>query len=408
MSFLSVAEARFVERFFKRFYEESYRGLYLPDRLQEREFGYFTFGEKLMVRHLSFKSPEELWRTVRRVVPLHLHYSAAFYRYPSAPMERKEWLGAELIFDIDADHLKTPCGKEHDFKVCPSCREALPREAERCPRCGGGLAKVEWVCDQCLEAAREEARKLLDFLELDFGFKEIYVAFSGNRGYHVVVRDEAALSLGQAERKEVADYLLGVGLELKALGLGGSRGFDPELAPDVGDPGWRGRVARAAVQLAARGDSVELLRLTGDRRAARLAEELKAFAEAWGEKPAWGLLSKPMRELLTRAAIELSAAHIDSVVTTDVHRLLRLGNSLNGKTGLLARVFDRDRFDEFDPYAEALALPVDEHVRVRVIRAPRFRLGGEEYGPYEGEVVKLPVAVAVFLLGRGAAHLPLT
>ena len=407
MSFISAAEAGFVEKAFKEFYERNYRALYLPDRLQEREFGYFTFGEKLMVRHLSFGSPEELWRTIRRVAPLHLHYSAAFYRYPKAPMEEKEWLGAELIFDIDADHLKTPCGKRHDFKVCPKCREAFPVEEGLCPRCGGQLRKVEWVCELCLEAAREEARKLLEFLEGDLGFRRIRMAFSGNRGYHVVVQDEQALGLGQRERKEIADYLLGVGLELKALGLGGRR-FDPELAPDLGDPGWRGRVARAALQLAARADGTELYRLTGDRRALRLGGELRALAEAWGERPGWGALSKALRELLVKAAVELAAAHIDSVVTTDVHRLLRLGNSLNGKTGLMARTFDPNGLDDFDPFREGVALPMDEEAEISVIKAPRFRLGEAEYGPYEGEKVKLPLAAAVLLLGRGAAFLPLT
>ena len=405
MSFLSSAEAVFVEKAFREFYRENYRVLYLPDRIQEREFGYFTFSGKLMVRHLAFGSPRELWETVRRVTPLHLHYSAAFYRYPKAPMEEKEWLGAELIFDIDADHLDTPCGKRHDFKVCPKCREAFPLDAENCPRCGGQLRKVEWVCGECLEAAREEARKLLDFLEGDLGFRKLRMAFSGNRGFHLVVHDEQVLDLGQAERKEIVDYLTGAGLELRALGLDGRR-VDPELAPDIGDPGWRGRVARAALQLAARADGGELYRLTGDRRALRLGEELRRLAEAWGEKPGWSVLSRSSRALLVKAAVELSAAHIDAVVTTDIHRLLRLGNSLHGKTGLLARTFNPNTLDDFDPFTQALALPTDREAEIYVIKAPRFRLGEGEYGPYKAETVRLPLAAAVYLLARGAAALP--
>lgn len=405
MSFLGPRESRFVERVFRRFYEENYRLLYVPERIQEREFGYFTFGEKIMVRHLSVASEEELWRLAVEAAPLHLHYSAAFYRYPKAPMEEKEWMGAELIFDIDADHLETGCGKSHDFKVCPACRTPHPRDSETCPSCGGKLMKVEWVCELCLEAAREEARKLLDFLQLDLGFRRISMAFSGNRGYHVVVKDEGVLGLGQRERKEIADYILGVGLEPKAMGLT-ARSVDPETAPDLSDPGWRGRIARAALQLASQPSAEQLHRLTGDPRAWRCAEEVKALAEAWGEKPGWNALSLGCRLLLFKAAARLSSSHIDSVVTTDTHRLLRLGNSLNGKTGMLAKVFDPGALDDFDPFTEALALPMDQEAEIHVISSPRFRLGDQEYGPYRNQRLRLPLAAATLLLCKGAAFLP--
>ncbi len=405
MSFLGPRESRFVERVFKRFYQENYRLLYIPERIQEREFGYFTFGEKIMVRHLDVAGEEELWRLVREATPLHLHYSAAFYRYPRAPMEEKEWMGAELIFDIDADHLDTGCEKEHDFKVCPSCRTPHPKDLEECPSCGGKLMEVEWVCELCLEAAKEESRKLLDFLQIDLGFKKITMAFSGNRGYHVVVKDEEVLTLGQRERKEIADYILAVGLEPKIMGLT-ARNIDPETAPDLNDPGWRGRIARAALQLASQPDAEQLHKLTGSPRAWRCAEEARDLAEAWDENPGWNALSPGCRLLLFKAAASLASSHIDSVVTTDIHRLLRLGNSLNGKTGMMAKVFDPGDLDEFDPFTEAVALPLDEEAEVHVINSPRFRLGDKTYGPYRDERLRLPLAATVLLLCKGAAFLP--
>jgi len=30
-------------------------------------------------------------------------------------MENKGWIGADLIFDIDADHIETRCKTEHDL-----------------------------------------------------------------------------------------------------------------------------------------------------------------------------------------------------------------------------------------------------------------------------------------------------
>lgn len=409
MSFLSPRDSGFVEGVFRRYYELRSETVYVPERLGEREFGYFPFGGKIMIRHLSVDSPEELRRLLRENAPLHIYHSAAFYRYPRAPMEEKGWMGAELIFDIDADHLKTPCGKGHDFKVCPRCLRPHPFEADVCGECGGGLVKVEWVCELCLEAARDEARKLLDFLEGDLGFSKIRLAFSGNRGYHVVVRDENALELGQLERKEIVDYVTGTGLSLRAMGLVEDPrrdGIAPWGGPDIDDPGWRGRIARAAVQLALRADPEELAELSGrPRLAERAAEELRKSAEEWGERPAWDAVSRSAVKVLGEAAVAHAAAHVDVVVTSDIHRLLRLGDSLNGKTGMSAKTFDAGRLEDFDPFLEAAVLPTDEEVEVKVIRAPRFRLGDGEFGPYENQVVKLPTAAAVLLLAKGTATL---
>ena len=99
-------------------------------------------------------------------------------------MERKGWLGADLVFDIDGDHLDTE-----------ACRES----------------KV--VSLACLEDAKEEANKLIDVLTEELGLKPTKVVFSGNRGFHVHVVDEEVLALGQKERRELVNYLKAVGFD---------------------------------------------------------------------------------------------------------------------------------------------------------------------------------------------------
>jgi len=405
MSFISEADALTVKRFFKDFYRRNFSKLYIPSRLPEREFGYFTFEKKIMVRHLSFNSPQELWGKIAEDTPLHIYHSAAFYKYPRAPMDAKGWIGAELIFDIDADHLKTPCGKEHDFKVCRRCRRAYPVNLDLCPDCGQPLMKVEWVCDLCLEAAREEARKLLSFLEDDFGFNRFRAAFSGNRGYHLVVEDESILELDQAERKELIDYISGTGLSMRLMGLE-ERMIDLETAPKLEDRGWRGRIAKAAFEILASKNYEALREVVGDSMAQTLIDEVEEISKALGEDVPWNLMRPKLRRILFEAARELASAHIDVVVTQDIHRLLRLGNSLNGKTGLMAKMFDPNELDEFEPMSESVALPMDEELPVYVIRAPRFKLGGMEFEGCENELRKLPAAAAILLLCKGAATLP--
>ena len=40
------------------------------------------------------------------MVPSHIYYSSAYYQTPGAPtMDTKKSTGADLIFDLDADHL---------------------------------------------------------------------------------------------------------------------------------------------------------------------------------------------------------------------------------------------------------------------------------------------------------------
>jgi len=405
MSFVSEADASIVKKFFKSFYKENYSKLYIPSRLPEREFGYFTFEKKLMIRHLSFNSSQELWREIVEKTPLHIYHSAAFYKYPRAPMDAKGWLGAELIFDIDADHLKTPCEKRHDFKVCKRCRKAYPISLDLCPDCGQPLMKVEWICDLCLEAAREEARKLLSFLEDDLGFSKFRAAFSGNRGYHLVVEDESILELDQAERKELIDYITGTGLSMKLMGLE-ERVIDLETAPKLEDPSWRGRIAKAVFELLA-SQNYEILReVAGNSIAQTLINEIKEISKALGEHVPWNLMRPRLRRILFEAARELASAHIDVVVTQDIHRLLRLGNSLNGKTGLMAKMFDPDELDEFEPLSESVALPMDDELTVYVIRTPKFKLGEMEFEETENELKKLPAAAATLLLCKGAATLP--
>ena len=406
MSFVKDADAAFVQKFFKQYYSEKSGEVFIPDRLQEREFGYFTFKGKIMVRHISFNDPKEFLSLLAEKAPLHVYHSSAFYKYPRAPMDEKEWLGAELVFDIDADHLKTPCEKSHDFKICKSCLKDYPPDLEKCPRCGGQLEKVEWVCEKCLEAARAEARKLLEILESDLGFERIRLAFSGNRGYHAIVSDESVLDLSQQERKEIIDYVTGAGLSLRALGLERRRIID-EVSPDLDDPGWRGRIARSVLELAISADVEKICDLAGVRSRTRdLEEDLEKARRIIGDKIPWNVLRPSVRKVLVEAARENASAHVDVVVTQDIHRLIRLSGSLNGKTGLKAAPIDPNSLDDFDPEYAPVAFPMDEEVHVKIIRSHRVRLAGFELPPTSNKILKLPLAVAILLLCRGVATLP--
>lgn len=103
----------------------TFRGYYFkpdmieaPDKIEQREFGYMQFGQVGMVRHLSFKSVKELTATIMKEVPSDIYCSNAYYRFPTYPMQEKQWLGADLIFDIDGKDLQLPCVPSHSYPVC--------------------------------------------------------------------------------------------------------------------------------------------------------------------------------------------------------------------------------------------------------------------------------------------------
>jgi DNA primase small subunit len=99
----------------------------------------------------------------------------------------------------------------------------------------------------------------------------------------------------------------------------------------------------------------------------------------------------------------LASAKVDTVVTTDIHRLIRMNGTLHGKTGLRKIEFPLGKLDYFDPFKEAVAFK-DGIAKVFVSRAPEFRLGGKMFGPFHDQEVELPTAAAVLLVCKGRAE----
>ena len=76
--------------------------------IDKREFGFALF-EGWMLRHKQFANQEELTSFLQNSTPKDAYFSCAYYENPEAEMDKKNWLGADLIFDIDADHIPTTC-----------------------------------------------------------------------------------------------------------------------------------------------------------------------------------------------------------------------------------------------------------------------------------------------------------
>ena len=178
---MSSLSQRFIQDRFSDYYKQNSALILPPTSIEKREFGFLLFEKKMMLRHRGFREIDDLRSSLSSIVPSDVYYSSAYYERPEEEMKAKGWLGADLIFDIDADHITTPCATVHDIWTCTNCgASGKGGHPPKCPACGRTKFKEKtWPCEICLEVAKVEAIKLIDVLTEDFGFssKMVTVAF---------------------------------------------------------------------------------------------------------------------------------------------------------------------------------------------------------------------------------------
>ncbi|TAJ44885.1 DNA primase small subunit domain-containing protein [Methanofollis fontis] len=377
---MKPATLEFVRQRFGSYYHQGH--LAVPPALQQREWGFIFFDAHPAVRmrrHLGFTDREECLSYVRSMVPAHAYYSTAHYTNPgAATMGEKGWSGADLIFDIDADHLFT------DLK---------------------GI-----TYDLMLARAKDETEKLLSMLteELGFSRRTITLVFSGGRGYHVHVRDNRVLAWGSGERREVVDYVCGTGIEPQYLLSAGHGG------------GWQKRFVSAMEEYAASlmegGEAAARKKLcslegVGKTYADRFLSALMAADTDFrrGEVPQAVLASPAMRALLSHdggevfTLLKAKGAAVDEPVSTDIKRLIRMPTSLHGGSGLRVVEIPLKEFSAFDPLIDAVVFG-DRTIKVDAAFNLTVPMLGNTYDLKKGANT-VPEALAVYLCCRGIGEI---
>jgi len=410
---VTVSSRDFVYEKFSDFYSDPATVIPSPSLLGQRELGFLLFKERIMLRHQAFARISDLRSFLGEAVPSDVYHSCAYYEDPAADMDRKGWLGADLVFDIDADHIPTSCNKIHDEWVCANSTCGFSGKGitpETCPICGGRKFDTKtWPCDLCLESAKDETAKLIDMLGKDFGFsdKEMTVFFSGHRGYHVHVENEAVKTLDAMARKEIVDYVSGLGLTISGgKAKGGSRRRRASRDFSLHDFGWNKRLKQGLQNFLLNATKEDLAKAGIKGKSAAVLENKELVLKRCVEEGRWGSVKgvgfgtwKKLAEYIK----DLESSKIDTVVTTDTHRLIRMNGTLHGKTGLKKVEFPLRSLEGFDPFKEAVAFK-EGTVKVCVSDAPEFRLDGNVFGPYKSKTVELPTAAAVLLICKGRAE----
>ncbi|QAU13663.1 DNA primase small subunit PriS [Halorubrum sp. BOL3-1] len=361
--------------------------LSLPPDANLREWGHIPWtpgSGTTMVRHQSLFDMGDVDTFFADNAPRHAYFSAARYDDPgAATMGQKGWRNADLIFDLDADHLP---GVDPETTAYPemlaTCKDALLR--------------------------------LLDFIDDDFAFEDVTVVFSGGRGYHVHVRDESVRELDSDARREVVDYVRAIDLDTDGLiDTVSERGATKRVLRTEG--GWGARVHDALIEYA------EDLREKDDEAAREQLTELDGIGEGRAETILGAFDRNPaavregnveaggpgVRRLVSALAARVAAADaapIDEPVTTDTRRLIRLPGTLHGGSGLVVTPLDRDELAGFDPLRDAVPERfVGREIRIETETNRTVELNGERVRVQAGRDT-VPEYAGVFLMARGEAR----
>jgi DNA primase small subunit len=374
---MKPATTEFLRQRFTEYYRKE--RIQAPPSVGEREFGFILFDPEVpevrMRRHMGFGTPGELGEYIRSLVPAHAFYSSAYYTAPGAgTMPEKGWTGADLIFDLDADHLMRG-----------------PYRA-------------------MLDRVKLETGKLLAMLtdELGFSRRNLHLVFSGGRGYHIHVREIGVRGWGSQERRELIDYVCGIGIDPRIL-LTGSAG---------GAPGWKERyistISEYLLWLKGLGREEGVAHLMeqagiGKDRASRFFDAADTYLAGTGSGDFAPLLSNQVFSAITgredgkfRELLRGKAALADEPVTTDTRRLIRMPTSLHGGSGLRVTPVPLADFDSFDPLRDAVVFS-DRKVRLEMAMNLSMEMMGTSYQLAKGTEA-VPEALAVFLCARGLAE----
>ena len=366
-------DLKFLEESFKQYYFDHFDLIHVPDRSNEREYGYKKFNSG-MIRHLSLKTDKDLHLMLMTNLPSDVFCSNGYYSFPNLPMTEKDWKEADLIFDIDAKDLNLSCRKDHTCMKCVSCAEiSLVQDA--CPKCKSNkLDLISLPCQNCISGVKKEVLNLVKILtsDLQIDDKNIRISFSGNEGFHVYVTNSSYNQLGSNERRDLIDYVKFQNAIPERFGFPKNKPSRSSF-PDLGDSGWSGRVAKDLFGSKSK-RSKTITKVISDGRVA-YQQRLEEMKNSIGVK-------------------------IDSNVTSDIHRIFRLEGSLNSKSGLVKLVCED--IEKFNPYTEACLID-DKPVEISVNLPIKFRLKNTDFGPYANEKISVPRYAAVYMICKGIA-----
>jgi len=383
---MKLRDKYIIMSYYKSYYHLNYKKIYKSIKdAESREFALINH-EGVMKRHLAIPSIDYFEKIVKREEPRDLYHSSSYYLFPEKPMGQKEWQAADLIFDIDADHIpRIPIKKIYR---CKKCGEIYNIMIDKCEKCGGDVEEVTIIDSESLEKIKNELYRLIDVLNNDIGvpIKDMEIYFSGARGYHIHVSKEPYINMEGLDRLEIKDYITFEGIDIKFV-------YDPD--------------SRAVVELKKFLEKIgpEYEKFFSDDEWREIQELVKAknkmeFLD--GIKKKIINKRKSIIEKINKIISKEIGIGIDGIVTVDTSRLIRAPYSIHGKTGLIKKEIPYEKLDETDVIEHSKLEEEDVYIHVRYI--PSIVWGGKEFSETFDERLKLPINLAIYLLNKGLGY----
>jgi len=288
----------------------------------QREFGFVTLYGKFY-RNISFENPQALKDYLVDRTPLNAYVGAVYDNSPSRenPIHSLDWKGHELVFDIDLDEYDA--ARQH---VC-DCQGA------------------NQVCTYCWQLVNLAISIIDETLRFDFGMENIIWLFSGRRGVHGWVIDKRGFNLNQEQRMSIINYLTVIHGEDEKARVQNRNKFPSDFRKRI-----EHNVFDYFLKNARHKDLLSLG--LNSTRASNIRGQLNQQD---------GKIDATLRRSFNKDLARINkydeilrrwVPRIDHKVSIDLRRLLRMPNSIHGKTGRIARIFDPAEIFKFNPENE--------------------------------------------------------
>ncbi len=317
------------------------------DEIQRREIGSSTYD-----RHHSFNTIEDLRAFLIEKGAEAPMCSTALWVTPDAyagkgnasvTWAKKNWQGADLSFDLDCDHIEGHETMSYKQQITEMSKHAL---------------------------------RLVNLLEDEFGAQKIVITFSGRRGFHIRVLDEAYRLLNSKTRRSIMNYIMGERISLsEIMRMMSFNGFKSEVncimhPEDYG--GWSGKLRKASNRVmhelsVAKDPTIYASEFIDKYYTKKISDKLRnqlinrmispkvreqilrngdirAFL---GDKATKTFMINTT-EMFFNYAKELYGVEVDTSVTGDVRRILRMPGGINMKQGYPCMVIGKEHLEDID------------------------------------------------------------
>uniref|UniRef100_A0A665T8H2 DNA primase n=1 Tax=Echeneis naucrates TaxID=173247 RepID=A0A665T8H2_ECHNA len=317
---------------FSQYYRWLYYGGVQKNYFQNREFS-FTLKDDIYVRYQSFSSQAELEKEIQKMNPYKIDIGAVYSHKPNQHNTVKSGtfhaLEKELVFDIDMTDYD-------DVRTCCSAAD---------------------ICSKCWTLMTIAIRILDRALRDDFGFQHLLWVYSGRRGVHCWVCDEAARKLSVAARSAVAEYL--------TLVKGGEETVKKVVLTDPIHPFIRKSLDVVEKYFTDYAHEQAILghNKSVDKVLALVPEDI-LFIDFQSEKTPekrWDLIKakasmkkvgNPKQQYFQEEImLQYCYPRLDVNVSKGVNHLLKSPFSVHPKTGRISVPIDLKELDKFDPFA---------------------------------------------------------